>query len=141
MQLQKANILLVDDEPLVLEMFEQVLSSMGHSVICASSSFDAIKAIREESIDMMICDVRLHPVDGFEIMERAQEQNPQLPVILMTGAPRDGDEERLRGRNTVYLIKPISLTMLEEIVNALLRTTAKPSEKVANSSATQLQSK
>jgi DNA-binding NtrC family response regulator len=121
MPFEKARILLIDDEPLVLDMYEHVLQTAGHEVITAGNSFEAIKTIREEPIDMVICDVRLHPFDGFEIMERAQEQHPQLPVILMTGSPRPGDEERLKGRNTVYLLKPISLQILEEIVNELLR--------------------
>lgn len=132
---QKAKILLIDDEPLVLDMYEHVLQSAGHEVLTAGNSFEAIKIIREQPIDMIISDVRLHPFDGFEIMERAQELHPQLPVILMTGSPRPGDEERLRGRNTVYLIKPISLQMLEEIVNELLRQSqaSRDSSKHANS--------
>lgn len=136
MLLPKARILLVDDEPLVLEMFEQVLTSAGNEVLCASSSFDAIKIIREEQIDLIICDVRLHPIDGFEIMERAQQHNPEMPGILMTGAPREGDEERLKGRNTVYLIKPISLSMLEEIVNELLRQSIASKQKAKTENST-----
>ena len=119
---EKNQILLVDDEPLVLEMFEELLSIEGYKVVTASTAFDAMNRLRSESFDMLICDVRLEPFDGFEIMEKAQEGNPELPVILITGAPIDGDRERLQGRNTVYLVKPVQLPVMRDIVRELFRS-------------------
>ena len=121
MPVSNKTILLVDDEPLVLGLFQDTLSDEGYTVITAQNSFEAIKSLREHTIDLLICDVRLHPLNGFEIMERAQQANPDLPVILITGAPETGDEERLKGRNTCYLLKPIPLELLREIVREMLR--------------------
>ncbi len=121
----KSRILLVDDEPLVLEMFEELLTIEGYEVIPASTAFDAMNRLRSESFDMLITDVRLEPFDGFEIMEKAQDGNPELPVVLITGAPIDGDRKRLQGRNTVYLVKPVQLPVMRDIVRELFRTDAK----------------
>ena len=118
---RKSRILLVDDEPLVVEMFEELLEGEGYDVVSATTAFDAMNRLRNESFDMLICDVRLEPFDGFEIMEKAQERNQELPVILITGAPVEGDKERLKGRNTVYLVKPIQLPVMRDIICELFR--------------------
>ena len=103
MKTEDVSILLVDDEQLVLEMFQDILTADGYRVTAVSNAPDALDLLSKETFNIMICDVRLKPLDGFQIMEKAQEQNPSMPVILMTGAPVQGDKEKLSGRNTCYL--------------------------------------
>jgi DNA-binding NtrC family response regulator len=116
MILSRANILLVDDEPLVLEMFESVLSDEGYDVTLASSAQQAIALLDKRSFDVLISDVLLDDMDGFEIQSYAKRKYPDMGVVLITGAPNPIDEQRAFIFGISYLSKPTGF-------DALLRAT------------------
>lgn len=120
MRTEDVSILLVDDEQLVLEMFQDMLTADGYQVTAVSNAADALDLLSKKTFNIMISDVRLKPLDGFQIMEKAQDQNPGMPVILMTGAPVQGDKEKLSGRNTCYLLKPISVQVMSDVVSSMV---------------------
>jgi CheY-like chemotaxis protein len=116
MILSRASILLVDDEPLVLEMFESVLSDQGYEVTVASSASEALNFLEKRSFDVLISDVLLDEMDGFEIQSIAKRKYPDIGVVLITGAPNPLDEQRAFIFGINYLSKPTGF-------EALLRAT------------------
>ncbi len=116
MILSRASILLVDDEPLVLEMFESVLSEEGYDVTIASSAKQAVDILDKRSFEVLISDVLLDDLDGFEIQAHAKRKYPDIGVVLITGAPNPVDEQRAFIFGINYLSKPTGF-------EALLRAT------------------
>jgi len=114
------RILLVDDEPLVLEMFEQFLEHHGYTVTSASSSLLARQQLSTNFFDLVLTDLRLDGFDGFQVIELARQINPQVGAIIVTGAPQDGDRERAEKLSAAYLSKPVMMDELLSSVKVLL---------------------
>jgi len=89
------RVLLVDDEPLVLEIFEEALSQLEHSFF-----------------DVAVCDVMLEGMDGFDLLDRARRSNAHISFILVTGAPSHGGKSEADTLGVHYLTKPIDLNQL-----------------------------
>ena len=122
--LPKGNILVVDDEPLVLEIFAIALSDDGYVVDQASSAHEALSCLERKHYHVLVCDVRLEPFDGFEIFEIARKRHPQLGVVLTTGAPRENDIERAKQPTVSYLLKPLELNVLRRAVKTIFEAVA-----------------
>ncbi|MFN8392677.1 MAG: response regulator [Bdellovibrionota bacterium] len=120
MIITKARILLVDDEPLVLEMIEGALKSEGYEVVCAPNSQAALKHLDRTDFDAMVCDVRLENLDGFDLLGLARKKHPSIAGLLMTGAPCPDDLNRAEQLSASYLSKPIGMVQLLATVEQLL---------------------
>jgi CheY-like chemotaxis protein len=97
------SLLLVDDDPLVLESMADYLRSLGHRTETAQNCLDAIQRIKEYSFDAVVCDVNLPDQDGFRLLEWATQSAPETQVILLTGfgTVRDDDPQlNVRGVET-----------------------------------------
>ncbi|MBC8249812.1 MAG: response regulator [Anaerolineales bacterium] len=82
----EARILIVDDEPFALQLIERILQGHGFKTFTASNSSDALQKVREEKPDLVILDVMIPGVDGFEVC-RHLRRNPDtatLPVFMLT---------------------------------------------------------
>src|SRR5690348_12910151 len=107
------RILIVDDDPGQRSLLNSFLSGQGFETVLADSGERALAALREESFNLMISDVRMPGLSGLETLRRARQENAVLPVLLVTayadireavGAMRDGALN--------YLAKPIDLDEL-----------------------------
>lgn len=107
-----ARILLVDDEPLVLEMFESLLTNEGYSVSGAQSADEACSLIDHYAFDALICDVRLEGITGFEVAQIFKAEQPQSAVVLITGAPQEKDRIIASDLGYGYLAKPVRIDLL-----------------------------
>ncbi|PLX31300.1 MAG: hypothetical protein C0600_06045, partial [Ignavibacteria bacterium] len=79
-----ADILVVDDEDLILFVLTQLLKVHGYAVRTASRGEEALSMIEEQVPALVILDIRMPGLSGFEVLNRVRGGNPQLPVILMT---------------------------------------------------------
>jgi DNA-binding response OmpR family regulator len=79
------KILLVDDEPVILETYSALLSEKGFSVVTASSGREALKTFSGNSFDLVITDLAMPDGDGFKLLEEIKEISPHTPVIVFTG--------------------------------------------------------
>lgn len=126
------RILIVDDEPNNLFLLEELLLSEDYIPICASSGIDAL-AIAEELIpDLILLDVMMPDLDGFEVCQRLREDGKlqTIPVIFLTAL--DDDRSRLRGLEMMgddYLTKPINSQLLLTKIASLLRLANLRSQK------------
>lgn len=120
MTIYRPRLLLVDDEPLILEMFEAVLINSGFEVSTAETFQKALQALESEEFDVLISDVLLEDFDGFEIHSIAKKLYPNIIAILITGAPNPIDSKRASGYGIPYLSKPVGIeTLIKSIETSL----------------------
>jgi two-component system nitrogen regulation response regulator NtrX len=79
------SILIVDDEPAILNTLTRILEDEGYQVAVAKSGAEALKAIRAEPPDLVLLDIWMPEMDGLETLKRAREQAPNLLVMMMSG--------------------------------------------------------
>lgn len=116
-----ARILLIEDDPAILELVSFHLERDGYQVILASDGREAIQAYNRHHPDLVIVDLMLPEIDGFEVSRRIRKVS-QVPIIMLTAK---GDEQsRLRGFELGaddYVPKPFSPKELSARVKAVLR--------------------
>ncbi len=78
-------ILVVDDEPAVLEVCRRVLQRSGYHVVAAASGAEALARFQAERFDLLLSDIKMPDLDGLEVLRRVKEINPAIPVVLITG--------------------------------------------------------
>jgi two-component system OmpR family response regulator len=119
-----ARVLVVDDEQGIIDLVSMALRYEGLGVSSADSGRAALASINEQRPDLLILDVMMPDLNGFEIMQRIATDEPRIPVIFLT-ARQDLDDKRqgfALGADD-YLTKPFSVEELMFRVRALLRRT------------------
>jgi DNA-binding NtrC family response regulator len=115
------KILLCDDEDSLCRSLGRILRGVGHEVVAADGPGGAVR-IREERFDLILTDIRMPGVDGFEIIATARLHAPQTPVIAMSGNAEIPDAVKaMHAGARDFLIKPFDTKALEEAVAAVLR--------------------
>lgn len=118
------RLLLVDDEDNLRSMLEAALRHSGFEVDPASTGREALDAVPEVKPDLIVLDVMLPDLDGFDVCQRLRAGGDRTPVLFLTA--RDGTEDKVRGLTMGgddYLVKPFSLDELVARINAVLRRT------------------
>lgn len=110
---QKLNMLIVDDEEQIVDLLSTMLKGMNHSVTGVSNSEEALTLIKNEKFDLIITDLGMPLVDGWQIAAAAKQKNPPIPVILLTGWGGDcnGKDLKSQGVNAI-LCKPFKFDRL-----------------------------
>ena len=127
--MEPANLLVVDDEENLADMVATALRFAGYQVSLAPGGVEALKAIRSAPPDLVVLDVNLPDLDGFEVCRRMRRDGHEMPVIFLTA--RDGPDDLRTGfrqGGDDYLTKPFSLEELGLRIEALLRRTRGVSE-------------
>jgi len=115
------RVLVVDDEPRMLSMMRRVLEADGYSVIMAGDGRAALEILRNESIDLMILDVMMPDLDGFDVCRMARRES-LIPILMLTA--RDAGADKVTGLDSGaddYVVKPFENDELMARVRALLR--------------------
>jgi two-component system, OmpR family, response regulator len=118
------RLLLVDDELHLRSMLEAALRHSGFDVHAVESGREALDAVGPVEPDLVVLDVMLPDLDGFEVCRRWRQEGRRTPVVFLTA--RDGTEDKVRGLTTGgddYLVKPFSLEELVARIQAVLRRT------------------
>ena len=106
----KYSILLVDDNPNILELNREVLSGQGYQLTKATSGESAIEALEKQHFDMVITDINMGKVNGINVLKRAKELHPDTKVILTTGnTDIQYAIEALRLHADDYILKPFRI--------------------------------
>ena len=117
-----AHILVVDDEPAITELLATALRYMGYQVTVAATGFAALDAAATAAPDLVVLDVMLPDIDGFEVCRRLRAARDFVPVIFLSA--RDSEDDRVTGfvrGGDDYVTKPFSLEELTLRIGALLR--------------------
>jgi EAL domain-containing protein (putative c-di-GMP-specific phosphodiesterase class I)/CheY-like chemotaxis protein len=106
---QTASILAVDDDPAVLGLFMSALGRAGYRALRAESGASALTLLESEHVDAIITDLAMPGMPGIEFMRRVRERDPDLPILVITGAPAiDTAIESIDVGVFRYLTKPIT---------------------------------
>ena len=118
------RILVVDDEPGMRDMLADALALASYETHTAVDGFDALKRIRAEKFDLVISDVNMPRMSGFELLQDLREHNDETPVILLTARGERNDVTAgLKFGADDYVTKPFGLEELTLRVAAILRRT------------------
>lgn len=123
------TVLVVDDETVLAEMVSMALRYEGWNITTAADGAAAVSAARANRPDVVVLDVMLPDMSGLEVLRRLREQNPQLPVLLLTA--KDALEDRIAGLTAGgddYVTKPFSIEEVVLRLRALLRRTGVTTE-------------
>ncbi len=119
----KKKVLVVDDEPDFVEFLSIRLKSNGYDVISASNGESGLRKAQEEKPDLIILDVLMPKINGFEVCKRLKESEitKDIPVIMLTALARDQDLSKgLQEGADCFLTKPFnSVDLLSEIKTVL----------------------
>jgi two-component system OmpR family response regulator len=121
----KHRILVVEDEEGILSLLEETLRIAGFDPITANSGAQALTLTRKESIDLVLLDINLPLLDGFQVLTKIRQTHPSMPVIMLTA--RQDKRDVIEGFNLGaddYVVKPFSVEEVILRVNALLRRSA-----------------
>ena len=117
-----AKILIVDDEKFVRRTISRVLSSEGFATFEASNGPDALRMAQEQSFDLMLLDIVMDGMDGFQVIRTLRDLGILLPVFVLSGRQADNDKILALGIGADdYITKPFSLSVLRARVNTQLR--------------------
>ena len=123
----EARVLVVDDEPGILELLSVTLRFAGFEVTTATNGADALNRLRDAAPDLVVLDVMMPGLDGFEVARALRSQGDRVPVLFLTA--RDATEDRVQGLTIGgddYVTKPFSLEEVVARIRAVLRRTAPP---------------
>ncbi|MFL0247067.1 response regulator transcription factor [Candidatus Clostridium stratigraminis] len=127
------KILVVDDEEHIQELLKFNLESSGYKVYCCGNGTEALKIARKENLDLILLDVMLPGIDGYDVCKEVRKDNSisNLPIIMITAKSEELDKILgLELGADDYLTKPFSIRELLARVKAVLRrTTIMPLDK------------
>ena len=115
------KILVVDDDPNILELVSIQLTQAGYTVQKASNGFEALTLIEEDYPDLAVVDVMMPGMDGYELTKKIRSET-DIPVLLLTAKGELEDKEKgfLSGSDD-YVVKPFEPKELQFRINAILR--------------------
>jgi two-component system OmpR family response regulator len=118
----EARVLVVDDEPYIADLLSTGLRFVGFDVRTAGGGLEALTSVREWKPDVLVLDVMMPDVDGFEVTRRMRADGRETPVLFLTA--RDSVEDKVAGLTLGgddYVTKPFSLEEIVARVRVLLR--------------------
>jgi DNA-binding response OmpR family regulator len=117
------RILIIEDDPAVLRAMSFMLEKEGYEVLTATNGLEGLNKAKGENPDLLILDVMLPGIDGFEICHRlrAESQTARLPILMLSAKGQAADKAMgLQVGANEYLTKPVERLVLLDKVKALL---------------------
>lgn len=112
------RILLIDDEEDFLVTMAGILEGRGYDVIAVSNCKKALRTLHENAVDLVIVDIFMPDMDGLEFIRKVIRDNPELPIVTVTGAAKQLYLEVAQRMGAVSgLLKPIDVDQLMGIVH------------------------
>ncbi|MCU0571463.1 MAG: response regulator [Syntrophobacteraceae bacterium] len=122
------RLLVVDDDPEILEILRDMLRLKGHRVTATGDGHEALRLIESEDFNLVLTDLGMPSVSGWDIAKRAKAKSSKLPVILITGWGAQYEEDDLTTSGVDHVLsKPLSWDRLLETVAELLSPSTKES--------------
>ncbi len=121
-KLQADKVLIADDDPAICKLLEKVMHSNGLETTVAGSGQEALSLLEQESFDMILMDVMLGDMEGFEVVKSVRSRGIRTPIMIVSG--RNEDYDSLYGLSLGaddYITKPFRPVVLGAKVKALIR--------------------
>ncbi len=115
------RLLLVEDDPEILNLLRDMLRLKGHRVVAMSDGEKALDLIDSSHFDLVLTDLGMPVISGWEVAKRAKEKNPKMPVVMITGWGAQYEDIDLASRGVdIMLAKPLSWDKLLSSIEKLL---------------------
>jgi len=117
-----ATILVIEDDLKILRGLEMNLKFEGHTVLCATDGHEGLKKALEEPADLLLLDLMLPGLSGYDICRKVRERKPELPIVMLTAKGQEID--KVAGLDLGaddYVTKPFGVSELMARIRALLR--------------------
>ncbi|MFD0697514.1 response regulator transcription factor [Paenibacillus sp. GCM10027628] len=129
----REQILVIDDDEKITSMLRRGLAFEGYSVATAGNGSEGLKQMLISEPDLLILDVMMPQIDGWEVVRRVRESGSEVPILMLTA--KDEISDRVKGLDLGaddYLVKPFALEELLARVRVLLRRRAERPEQPTN---------
>jgi two-component SAPR family response regulator len=118
---KSVKVLIVEDDPTLREVMQDVLTGRGLEVVAASGGEEALERARHEMFDLIVADIRMEGISGLDTIEQAREIQPNVGSIVVSGYASEEETLRAVRLNVAgYLKKPFKITKLLELINKFL---------------------
>ena len=115
------RILIVDDAKAIRDALLNIFSVMGFKVDVASNGNEGLNLFSKNSFDLVITDLQMPGMDGWNVAFRIKDKSPNTPVVLITGSEKEAVMEKLKGSCVdSVLFKPFRLEDIQEIIQKML---------------------
>ena len=115
------RILVVDDEPKLCHLIEELLKLEGYRVDVSISNMEALQMIKENKYQMLITDLKMPGIDGLELIQKARELNPEIRTIIITGSETvETAVQSLKHEIDDDIKKPFSIVELKKVIKRTL---------------------
>ena len=116
------KILVIDDEPVILNSCRKVLEEDGFDVYLVPSADEALKAMKKEVFDLLLVDVKMPKHDGIYLMQKVKEKWPDVPIIVMSGYPTpDTITDGAKMGADAFIAKPFTPDELLETIRQVIQ--------------------
>ena len=117
----KRKILLIDDEPDLLDLIKEILEREGYQIFCASNGADGILLNEQENPDLIVLDLRMPEMDGIETLQHIRKTDDQVIVVIQTGyGCPDTIRDAVDLNVSEYLSKPFENKHLVNVIGKAL---------------------
>ena len=133
------KILIAEDDTELQQLFQKVLLKQGYEVLCASNGQEALQKMEQEYIDLIMTDIMMPVMDGYELVKEIRETGNKIPILMITAKSGFDDLQQgfLSGSDD-YMVKPVNVNEMVIRVKALLRRAQVMSERKIVIGSTQL---
>jgi CheY-like chemotaxis protein len=126
------RVLVVDDDPVIGESFDRVLTPRGYAVIHAANGEQALERLAAEDYDLVYTDIRMPGVSGIEVARRVRASRPWLPVVIVTGYGSAENQARAKEIGVAaFLDKPLTPEMIERATAEFTTEAPAPTQVLA----------
>jgi CheY-like chemotaxis protein len=116
------NVLAIDDQEIIRDLLLNMFMGMGHRITVCKSGEEGMKALAAASFDLVLTDLGMPGMSGWEVAQAVKEQSADTPVVLITGWGFNFAEEQVRKAGVDYVLtKPFRLEHLTEVVESAMR--------------------
>ena len=122
------TILIADDDAASLELLKDALAIPGYRILESSDGSDALLKVQSETPDIVLLDIQMPGLDGFEVLRAIRGLQPPVPcrVLAVTAFVMDGDRDRMLASGfDGYIAKPVSISHVREQVRRILNSVSK----------------
>ncbi len=120
------NLLLVDDDPNLILLVKDFLEFKGYTVLTANNGLEALSVIKDNSVDMIICDIMMPEMDGYALVQEIKQDSEYNSIPVMFLSAKGQTQDRVKGLNIgaeIYMAKPFEPEELLAQVESTLKQT------------------
>jgi CheY-like chemotaxis protein/putative methionine-R-sulfoxide reductase with GAF domain len=119
--MEKRRVLIVDDQPIITDLLVDIMKRMGYGSEVALGGKDGLKIFAKDDFDLVITDLGMPDISGWEVSRSVKKQKSSVPVILITGWGVEPDPHKVEDSGVDFVInKPFQIDQLEKIIKQLI---------------------